>query len=143
MIYFMLLSSTSSKVIFCSCTCSRSFLPQLACEPQTYFRSSLLSLRKITSANMSDKTISLTQNLLFWCSPVRSKVIECSASDWSRPRPLACLGFWRDLPNTIWNLNFTTITKFPATLNADFFVTQRLPKLCMWCGSLFSHYKIR
>ena len=27
MIYFMLLSSTSSKAIFCSCTCSRSFLP--------------------------------------------------------------------------------------------------------------------
>ena len=27
MIYFMLLSSTSSKGIFCSCACSRSFVP--------------------------------------------------------------------------------------------------------------------
>ena len=32
----------------------------LACEPQTHFRSSLLSLRKIASANPSDKTISVT-----------------------------------------------------------------------------------
>ena len=33
---------------------------KLTCEPQTYFRSSFLSLRKITSANTSDKTISVT-----------------------------------------------------------------------------------
>ena len=32
----------------------------IACEPQTHFRSSLLSLRKIASANPSDKTISVT-----------------------------------------------------------------------------------
>ena len=43
-------------------------------------------------------------------------------SDSSRPRAVACLGFWRELPNTIWNVNFTTITRFPETLNADFFV---------------------
>ena len=52
-----------------------SFLPpqRLACEQQTHFRSSLLSLRKIASANPSGKTISLTWNLLFWCWPIRSK----------------------------------------------------------------------
>ena len=33
---------------------------ELACEPQTHFQSSLLSLRKIASANPSDKTISVT-----------------------------------------------------------------------------------
>ena len=32
----------------------------VACEQQTHFRSSLLSLRKIASANPSDKTISVT-----------------------------------------------------------------------------------
>ena len=32
----------------------------VACKPQTHFRSSLLSLRKIASANPSDKTISVT-----------------------------------------------------------------------------------
>ena len=32
----------------------------LACEPQTHFRSSFLSLRKIASANPSSKTISVT-----------------------------------------------------------------------------------
>ena len=32
----------------------------LACEPQTHFRSSLLSLLKITFATMSEKTVSLT-----------------------------------------------------------------------------------
>ena len=33
----------------------------------------------------------------------------------------------------IWNVNFTTVTRFPVTLNADF-VKQRLFKLCnvMW-----------
>ena len=39
-----------------------------------------------------------------------------------RDLALACLGFWRELPNTIWNVNFTTITRVPATLNADCFV---------------------
>ena len=34
--------------------------PTLACEAQTHFRSSLLSLRKIASANPSGKTISVT-----------------------------------------------------------------------------------
>ena len=33
---------------------------ELACEQQTHFRSSLLSLRKIVSANPSGKTISVT-----------------------------------------------------------------------------------
>ena len=32
----------------------------LACERQTYFRLSLLSLRNITSVNPTDKTISMT-----------------------------------------------------------------------------------
>ena len=32
----------------------------VACEPQTHVRSSLLSLRKIASANPSDKAISVT-----------------------------------------------------------------------------------
>ena len=40
----------------------------VACEQQTHFRSSLLSLRKIASANPSSK-----KNLLFWCWPIRSK----------------------------------------------------------------------
>ena len=35
-------------------------IQKVACEPQTHFRSSLLSLRKIASANPSDKTISVT-----------------------------------------------------------------------------------
>ena len=57
--------------------------------------------------------------------------IEYSSSDSSRPHALKCLGFWRELPNTLWNVNFTTITRFPATLNADFFMKQLLVKLCM------------
>ena len=36
-----------------------------------------------------------------------------------------------ELPNTLWNVNFTTITRFPATLNADVFMKQLLLKLCM------------
>ena len=39
----------------------------------THFRSSLLSLQKIASANPSCKTISVTWNLLFWWWPIRSK----------------------------------------------------------------------
>ena len=69
--------------------------------------------------------------------------IEYSSSDSSRPRALKYLGFWRELSNTLWNVNFTTITRFPATLNADFFMKQLLLKLCMWCGPLVSLYKIR
>lgn len=42
---------------------------------------------------------------------------EYSSSDSSRPRALACLRLWREL-NTLWKVNFTTITRFPATLNA-------------------------
>ena len=57
--------------------------------------------------------------------------IEYSPSDSSRPRALKCHGFRRELPNTLWNVNFTTITRFPATLNADFFMKQLLLKLCM------------
>ena len=51
---------------------------------------------------------------------------------------LAWLGFWWELPNRLWNVNFTTITSFPATLNADFFMKQLLLKLCMWCRPLVS-----
>ena len=78
------------------------------------------------------------RNLLFWCWPIRSK--DRIQLKW--PRALKCLGFWRELPNTFWNVNFTTITRFPVTLNADFFMKQLLVKLCMWCGPLFSLYKI-
>ena len=39
-------------------------LPHLACEEQTHFRSSLLSLRKIASANPSGKTISWRKTFL-------------------------------------------------------------------------------
>ena len=39
-----------------------------------------------------------------------------------------------ELPNTLWNVNFTTITRFPATLNADVFMKQLLLRLSfvMW-----------
>ena len=83
----------------------------IACERQTYFRSSLLFLPKMTSANSSGKTISVTWNLLFWYWPIRSK--DRIQLEW--PRALACLGFWPELPNTLWNVNFTTFTRFPAT----------------------------
>ena len=69
--------------------------------------------------------------------------IEYSSSDFSRPRALKCLGFRRESPNTLWNVNFTTITRFPATLNADFFTKQPPLKLCMEFGPLVSLYKIR
>ena len=36
-----------------------------------------------------------------------------------------------ELPSTFWNVNFTTVTRFPATLNVDVFVKQLLLKLCM------------
>ena len=109
----------------------------------THFRSSLLSLQKIASANPSCKTISVTWNLLFWCWPIRSK--DRIRLEWvrSRPRALKRLGFRRELPNTLWNVNFATITRFPATLNADFFIKQLLLKLCLWRGPLVSLYKIR
>ena len=38
-------------------------------------------------------------------------------------RALACLGLWRELPNTLWNVNFTIITRFLATLNAVYEAT--------------------
>ena len=60
-------------------------------------------------------------------------------SDSSRPRALKCLGFWPELPNTHWNVNFTTITRLPATLNSDFFMKQLLVKLCMLCGPGFAY----
>ena len=56
------------------------------------------------------------------------------------------IGFRRELmSNSPWNVNFTTITRprFPATLNADFFMKQLLLMLSMWCGPLVSPYKIR
>ena len=56
---------------------------------------------------------------------------EYSSSDSSRPRALACLGFWRVFLNTLWNVNFTTVRGFPVMLNADFFVKQRHHELCM------------
>ena len=138
---------SSIKVIYLLRTTGQSFSeggmhlftrPHIACEPQTHFRFSLLSLRKIASANPSGKMIS-------FCFDVgqSDQRIEYGSSDSSRPRALKCLGFWRELPNTLWNVNFTTITRFPATLNADFFMKQLLLKLCMWCGPLVSLYKIR
>ena len=110
----------------------------LACEPQTYFWSSLLSLWKTTSANMRDKAISQFRDVkpfvLIRCSPIRSE--DRMQLEWliAFSRAGVCLGFWRELPNMIWNVNFTTVTRFPVTLNADFFVKQRLFKLCnvMW-----------
>ena len=36
-----------------------------------------------------------------------------------------------ELPNTFWNVNFTTITRFPAMLNADVFVKQLLLISCV------------
>ena len=50
---------------FCFCCCFWERVRRhLACEPQTHFRSSLLSLRKIASANPSDKTIFLSPSYL-------------------------------------------------------------------------------
>ena len=103
----------------------------VACEQQTYIRSSFLSLRK---------TERLRTRAATFCFDVgkSDQRKEYSSSDSSRPRALVCLGFWRELPNTLWNVNFTIITRFPATLNADFFMKQLLLKLCMWCGPLVS-----
>ena len=114
----------------------------LACEQHTHFRSSLLSLPKIASANPSSKTIPWRKIFCFDVGQSDQRM-EYSPSDSSRPHVLKCLGFWPELPNTLWNVNFTTITRFPATLNADFFMKQLLLKLCMWCGPLVSLYKIR
>ena len=57
----------------------------LACEPQTCFRSSLLSLRKITSANRSGKTIPWCKTFCFDVGQSDQR-IEYSSSDSSRPR---------------------------------------------------------
>ena len=84
--YFLTLLQTNveSRQSWNCCTAE----PQFACEPQTYFRSSLLSLRKLTSANPSGKTISVTWSLLFWCWPIRSKdrntarVTPCDLARW-------------------------------------------------------------
>ena len=97
-------------------------------------RSSPLSLRKIMSANRA-KRFPWRKTFCFGQSDQR---IEYSSSDSSRPSALAWLGFWWELPNRLWNVNFTTITSFPATLNADFFMKQLLLKLCMWCRPLVS-----
>ena len=121
---------------------SRFFGWTVACEAQTHFRSSLLYLRKIASANPSSKTISMTWTFCFDVGQSDQR-IEYSSRAPSRPRALACLGFWRELPNTLWNVNFTTITRFPATLNDDFFMKQRLLKLCMWYGPFnFASYNM-
>ena len=114
----------------------------LACEPQTHLRSSLLSLPKIASANPSGKTIPWRKIFCFDVGQSHQR-IEYSPSDSSRPHALKCLGFWPELPNTLWNVNFTAITNFPVTLNADFFMKQLLVKLCIWCGPLVSLHKIR
>ena len=61
--------------------------------------------------------ISVTLGLLFLCRPIRSK--DRIQLEWIlRLRSLACLGFWWGLLNTLCNVNFTTITRFPATSNA-------------------------
>ena len=57
----------------------------LSCEPQTCFRSSLLSLRKITSANRSGKTIPWCKTFCFDVGQSDQR-IEYSSSDSSRPR---------------------------------------------------------
>ena len=71
---------------------------RVAHEQQMYFRLSLLSLWKIMS-----KT---------FCFDVgqSDQRIEYNSSDLLRPRALACLGFWQELPNMLWNVNFMTIT---------------------------------
>ena len=45
--------------------------------------------------------------------------MEYSSSDSSQLHVLACLVFWRELPNTLWNVNFMTFTRIPVTQNAD------------------------
>ena len=132
----MSVQSSQMKTMLSSLGCFRrlnAFPRLIACEAQTHFRSSLLYLRKIASANPSSKTISMTWTFCFDVDQSDQR-IEYSSRAPSRPRALACLGFWRELPNTLWNVNFTTITRFPATLNDDFFMKQRLLKLCMWYG---------
>ena len=39
------------------------------------------------------------------------------------------LGFQRELPNKLWNVTFTIVTRFPVTLNADFIMKQLLLNL--------------
>ena len=114
----------------------------VACEQQTYFWSSLLFLQKITTAKPNCKMISVRKSFCFDVGQSDQR-IEYGSSDSSRPRALKRLRFRRELLNTLWNMNFATITRVPATLNADFFMKQLLLKLCMWCGPLVSLYKIR
>ena len=91
------------KCLFCN------GITQISLQTQTYFRSSLLSTRKVTSANYVCVCFDVGQS---------DQRIEYSSSESLRLRSLACLGFWRELLNTLCNVNFTTITRFPATLNA-------------------------
>ena len=53
-------SVSGKRIIFSVAQLTKHLTEVLACEAQTHFRSSLLSLRKIASANPSDKTISET-----------------------------------------------------------------------------------
>ena len=52
------------------------------------------------------------------------RVTPCDLARWS------VLDFG-ERPTALWNVNFTTITRFPATLNADVFMKKLLLKLCM------------
>ena len=73
----------------------------IACEPQTYFRSSLLSLRKITRLRTrAAKRFPWRETFCFDVDQSDQR-IGCSSSDSSRPRALACLVFWRESPNTL------------------------------------------
>ena len=90
------------KCLFCN------GINQISLQTQTYFWSSLLSTRKVTSANYVCVCFDVGQS---------DQRIEYSSSESLRLRSLACLGFWRELLNTLCNVNFTTITRFPATLN--------------------------
>ena len=91
---------------------------QISLRTQTFFRSSLLSTRKVTSANPSSKMISVTLGLLFLCRPIRSK--DRIQLEWILATSLAGVSWIlvRLTKYALSNMNFTTITRFPATLNA-------------------------
>ena len=57
---------------------------RVACEPQTYFRSSLPSIRKIKSANMSDKTIfrDVKPSVFNWWNVNFTNEVYCDVECW-------------------------------------------------------------
>ena len=82
--------------------------PTLACEAQTHFRSSLLSLRKIASVNPSGKTISVTQELLFSCWPIRMHDRYSSCFSRTNLRDV-CPGFWCD--SQLWHVKSSNMQR--------------------------------